>query len=484
MSIVTSFDLLKHRRSKIVATLGPRTRDADSIRALVAAGVDVFRLNMSHGNHAEHAAVIAHIRTHAAALERHTAILVDLCGPKIRTGRFVRSPLTLTAGREVTVTMREVVGDETLIPSQYAGLAGDVRAGDRVLLNDGAVELRVLGVEGSEVRCAVVSGGPIGDHKGINLPGVEVSAPSLTEKDIQDAHFALAQEVDFIALSFVRRPEDVAQLRAILARHPVRPAIVAKIEKPEALENSLEIIDAADAIMVARGDLGVELQPEQVPLAQHQLIRLARRRDRPVIVATQMLESMITNARPTRAEVTDVSDAVASGADAVMLSGETAIGEFPIEAVAMMSRVARQTEAYQYHMRPAGGRAHATGDPGHVSFGDAIANAVAQLVADTAASAVVVLSMQGMTATTISAARPDAPIVAVSREAAVCRRMNLLWGTLPVADPGAGTDNPNAIARRVVLKLGLAEPGQYIVLVRGFHAAPELNTPTVTLMTV
>jgi len=484
MSIVTSFDLLKHRRTKIVATIGPRTRDGDSIRALVTAGVDVFRLNMSHGSHDEHAAAIAHIRAHAAALERHTAILVDLCGPKIRTGRFARSPLSLVASRELTITMRDVVGDETLIPSQYERLAADVRAGDRVLLNDGAVELRVLEVAGSEVRCLVVSGGAIGDHKGINLPGVDVSAPSLTGKDIADAHFALAHEVDFLALSFVRRREDVDALRAIVDGYEARPAIVAKIEKPEALDNSLDIIDAADAIMIARGDLGVELQPEQVPLAQHQLIRLARRRDRPVIVATQMLESMIANARPTRAEVTDVSNAVASGADAVMLSGETAVGEHPIDAVAMMSRIARQTESYQFHMRPAGGRAHAAGAPGHVSFGDAIANAVAQLVAETGARAVVVLSMQGVTAATISAARPDAPIVAMSRDAAVCRRMNLLWGALPVVDAGAGTDNPNLVARRVVLRLGIAEPGQYIVLVRGFHAEPELNTPTVTLMTV
>lgn len=484
MTIVTSFDLLKHRRTKIVATIGPRTANGDSIRALVGAGVDVFRLNMSHGSHEAHAAAIAHIREHAADLERHTAILVDLCGPKIRTGRFAESPLTLQTGRDVTITMREVVGDETLIPSQYEQLAADVKAGDRVLLNDGAAELRVLEVAGTEVHCRVVSGGPIGNHKGINLPGVEVSAPSLTDKDIADAHFALAHEVDFLALSFVRRREDVEQLRAIVEGYGVRPAIVAKIEKPEALDNSLDIIDAADAIMVARGDLGVELQPEQVPLAQHQLIKLARRRDKPVIVATQMLESMITNARPTRAEVTDVSSAVASGADAVMLSGETAVGDYPVDTVAMMSRIARQTESYQFFTRPAGGRAHAAGDAGHVSFGDAIANAVAQLVADTGARAVVVLSMHGMTAATISAARPDAPIVAVSRDAAVARRMNLLWGALPVVDAGAGADNPNLVARRAVHRLGLVEPGQYIVLVRGFHGDPELNTPTVTLMTV
>ncbi len=484
MSIVTSFDLLKHRRTKIVATLGPRTGNAGSIRALIEAGVDVFRLNMSHGNHAEHAAAIGHIRQHAQALGRHTSILVDLCGPKIRTGRFAASPLTLVAGAEVTITTRDVIGNANLIPSQYERLADDVNVGDRVLLNDGAVELTVFGVEGTEVRCRVLSGGPVGDHKGINLPGVNVSAPSLTDKDKADAAFALAHEVDFIALSFVRRRADIDALRAIVEGYDARPAIVAKIEKPEALDNSVEIVDAADVIMVARGDLGVELQPEQVPLAQHQLIRLARRWHKPVIVATQMLESMILSARPTRAEVADVSNAVASGADAVMLSGETAVGEFPVETVAMMGRIARQTESYQFFTRPAGGRTHLDAGTGHQSFGAAIANATAQLVADTGARAVVVLSMQGVTAATISAARPDAPIVAVSRDAAVCRRMSLMWGALPIVDSGAGTDNPNHVARRVVLRMGLAEPGQHIVLVRGFHADDELNTPTVTLMMV
>ena len=484
MSIVTSFDLLKHRRTKIVATLGPRTRDPASIRALLEAGVDVFRLNMSHGTQAEHAEAIVHIRRHAAELGLHAGILADLCGPKIRTGRFEASPLTLAAGAEITVTTRDVIGNATLIPSQYAQLAHDVRPGDRVLLNDGAVELKVRAIDGSEVHCVVVSGGPIGNHKGINLPGVRVSAPSMTDKDVADAAFALAQGVDFLALSFVRERADVDSLRAIVERHEHRPAIIAKIEKPEALENSLAILEAADAIMVARGDLGVELPPEQVPLAQHQLIRQARRMDRPVIVATQMLESMITSARPTRAEVADVSNAVASGADAVMLSGETAVGDFAVDAVTMMSRIARQTESYQFLTRPAGGRIHV--DPGHGahSLGDAIANATAQLVADTGARAVVVISMQGVTAATISAARPDAPVVAIARDAATCRRINLMWGTLPVLDVEAGTENPNTVARRVALRLGLAQVGDYIVLVRGFHPDPALNTPSVTLITV
>ena len=303
MTIVTRFDLLKHRRTKIVATVGPSSRSPVQVRGLIQAGVDVFRVNMSHGKHSEHAAAIAVIREQAAALGTHTAILADLCGPKIRTGKFPDGPVTLVRDAEVTVTVRDVPGSASLIPSQYVGLAEDVRTGDRILLNDGAAELTVLTVAGTEVHCRVVQGGPIGDHKGINLPGVAVSAPSLTAKDIEDAHFALAQQVDFIALSFVRTAADVESLRAVIDASDARPWIIAKIEKPEALENSVEILQVADGIMVARGDLGVELPPEQVPLAQAQLVNTARIYDKPVIVATQMLESMISAARPTRAEV-------------------------------------------------------------------------------------------------------------------------------------------------------------------------------------
>ena len=366
MSIVTRFDLLKYRRTKIIATVGPSSREPAQVRALIQAGVDVFRINMSHGRQAEHAAAIEVIRKQAALLGTHTAILADLCGPKIRTGKFPAGPVTLVRDADVTVTVREVPGNAGLIPSQYAGLADDVRPGDRILLNDGAAELVVREVAGTEVHCRVVQGGPIGDHKGINLPGVQVSAPSLTPKDIDDARFAIAQQVDLIALSFVRTRADVESLRALVEDSDVRPWIIAKIEKPEALENSVEILQVADGIMVARGDLGVELPPEQVPLAQAQLVNTARLYDKPVIVATQMLESMIAAARPTRAEVTDASSAVASGADAVMLSGETAVGAFAVETVEIMSRIIRQTESYQFHTRPRGEQAH-TGAHGHLS---------------------------------------------------------------------------------------------------------------------
>jgi len=481
MTIVTRFDLLKHRRTKIVATVGPSSRSPAQVRALIQAGVDVFRVNMSHGKHSEHAAAIAVIREQAAALGTYTAILADLCGPKIRTGKFPDGPVTLVRDEAVTVTVRDVPGSASLIPSQYAGLAEDVRPGDRILLNDGAAELTVLTVTGTEVQCRVVQGGPIGDHKGINLPGVNVSAPSLTAKDIEDAHFALGQQVDFIALSFVRTAADVESLRAVIESGDARPWIIAKIEKPEALENSVEILQVADGIMVARGDLGVELPPEQVPLAQAQLVNTARLYDKPVIVATQMLESMISAARPTRAEVTDVSNAVASGADAVMLSGETAVGAFAVETVEIMSRIIRQTESYQFHTRPSGAQAH-TGGHGHLSAGDAVASAAAQLVIDISARAVVLISSRGMTASTICAARPDAPVIAISADPLICRRLQLLWGAIPIYDQSAGAAHPNAVARQVAQQLGLAASGQFIVLVRGFHADPEINSPSITLL--
>ncbi len=484
MSIVTELDLLKYRRTKIVATVGPASGSPAVLRELIEAGVDVFRVNMSHGTHAAHGAAISAIRDAADELGRATAILADLCGPKIRTGRFRDGSVELTAGDAVTITTADVEGDARLIPSQYADLPRDVAAGDRVLLNDGAVELRVDAVAGEDVRCTVLAGGMVGDHKGINLPGSRVSAPSLTDKDREDARFALSAGVDFLALSFVRSADDIRELRALVDAHDNDAGIIAKIEKPEALSNSEAIIREADGIMVARGDLGVELNPELVPLAQAQLIARARSLNRPVIVATQMLESMIGNARPTRAEVSDVAFAVASGADAVMLSGESAVGRFPQAAVRMMDRVARQTESYHWHAGfdfAAGGVA---GELGAVPFGDAVADATAKLVGDVQARAVVVISSRGTTAQTVSAARPAAPVVAVSGDPRTCRRMSLMWGMIPHLDSAAGSENPNRIARRVAHELGLAGDGEFIVMVRGFHADPQLNSPSITLLQV
>ncbi len=346
MTIVTDIKLLKNRRTKIIATLGPASDSPEVIKQLIETGANVFRLNMSHGEHVSHENTYKLVRSIAYELGKPIAILADLCGPKIRTGRFKDGQITLEVGATVTVTTRDVEGEPGLIPSQYQALANDVNPGNRILLNDGNLELKVEGVDGTEISCTVVYGGILKNNKGINLPGVNVSAPSLTDKDREDAQFALKLGVDFMALSFVRRAADINDLRSIIKKAGASTDIIAKIEKPEALEDVHGILDAADGIMVARGDLGVELKPEQVPVVQSQLIDIARQKFKPVIVATQMLESMIENARPTRAEVTDISYAVTLGADAVMLSAESAAGSFPVESVDMMDRILRQTEAY------------------------------------------------------------------------------------------------------------------------------------------
>lgn len=495
---------LKRRRTKIVATLGPSSTSPEVLRALVRAGVDVFRLNFSHGSHAEHAATCARVRAAAEAEDRPVGVLADLCGPKIRAGRFAGGGVDLAKGAGVTVTVRDVEGGPGLIPSRYERLAGDVQAGDRILLDDGLIELRVEAVAGTEISCTVVEGGRLKDRKGMNLPGVAVSAPSLTPQDRLDARLALELGVDFVALSFVRRAADVLELRALVESHGgARPGIVAKIEKPEALDDIEAILDVSDGIMVARGDLGVELPPEQVPIVQGQLVDVARRAGRPVIVATQMLESMVKNARPTRAEVSDVSTAVLSGADAVMLSAETASGDHPVRAVEMMDRVARQTEGYLWGRGgfgslvpyadampgPALGTAVAPlpDDPravAQIRLEDAMARATAQLSRDLMVRAIVVFTRSGWSAGMVSAARPQAPVVAVSPEPAALRRANLLWGVVPLRGTITDPADLHEEARRIARASGLARPGDHILRVWGFHHEPDLNVPTLSVLRV
>ncbi len=482
MAIVTRVDLLKNRRTKIVATIGPASGNEKTCAELVKAGVNVFRINMSHGAHETHLESIRVIRAAAEHLRIPVAIMADLCGPKIRTGRFEGDGVELADGADVTVTTRDVLGTEGLIPSQYEALADDVEPGNRILLADGLLELQVLSRDGKDVHCRVVHGGPLGNNKGINLPGVNVSAPSLTEKDFRDAMFAIENEVDYIALSFVRRPSDIQTLRDLLEEHDCNARIIAKIEKPEALENADGILEATDGIMVARGDLGVELPPEEVPVAQDQLIALARERGKPVIVATQMLESMITNSRPTRAEVTDVSNAVVSGADAVMLSGETAVGQHPVGAVEIMDRVCKQTEAHLWTSGRYGASPPAAEPP--LPVWTVVATATAHISKDLMARGIVVISMSGASAATVSAARPAAPVVGMTSDPAIYRRMALLWGLVPLLVDEAGSANPNELSRQIAKELGIAEEGEYILLVRGFHEDPALNSPSVTVITV
>ena len=481
MAIITNIELLINRRTKIVATVGPASSSANVLEKLIRAGVNVFRLNMSHGDYAGHRAVYENIRSIAEQLKSPVAVLADLCGPKIRTGKFPDGGLDLVDGSEVIITTDQATVTEGMIYSQYRALAVDVKSGDRILLADGLFELRVISSTNREVRCEVIHGGWLTDNKGMNLPGVNVSAPCMTPKDIEDAEFSTSLGVDFIALSFVRTADDVLQLQELVAAAENVPDIIAKFEKPEALENAEAILDVADAIMVARGDLGVELPPEEVPIAQSKLIDMARYLGKPVIVATQMLESMINYSRPTRAEVTDVSHAVTSGADALMLSAETAIGNFPLETVEMMDRVSRQSEAHLWSSG-AWGKQLTTQETKNVW--NTVAAATAQMSKQLDVEAVIVVTQSGISAQTISAARPAAPIIVLTGSRRAYNKLSLLWGVVPLFNEQAGKSNPNELARQVAVDLGLASTGQFILLVRGFNDDPVLNLPSVTVITI
>ncbi len=479
---------LKYRRTKIVATIGPASSSPEIVRALIDTGVNVFRLNFSHGDHASHARAAELIRTAAAEAGQHIALLADLCGPKIRVGRFTDGEIRLIQGEEVTVTVRDVIGSHAVIPSEYRALARDVAVGNRILLNDGNLELEVLSTTGTDVRCLVVHGGPLSDRKGINLPGIQVSTPSLTEKDRADAAFAAEIGVDWVALSFVRAARDVEELREFLQGCASCPPIIAKIEKPEALNDIAGIVAASDGLMIARGDLGVEMRAEEVPLIQEELIRVAVRASKPVIVATQMLESMIENSRPTRAEVSDVASAALSGADAVMLSGETAAGRYPVEAVRAMDRVLRRIEGYQWtHGQFEGIRArdvsHESIDPDSPdALTRALSRATSQLSRELSVRSIVVPTNEGRAARTVVGVRPAAPIVAACVDAGLCRRLSLSWGLLACLVDAEELREPAPLARKLVAQLQVAEPGQLMLLVWDPNAGSAEASPTVSIL--
>jgi pyruvate kinase len=476
-------EMLKRRRTKIVATLGPASASPAVVRRLIQAGVGTFRLNMSHGDHSSHRAAYTAVRAASQELNEPTAILVDLCGPKLRVGSFASGAIDIEDGQRVVVTTRPVVGEAAVIPSQYQELAQDVRPDDRILLDDGLLELKVISASATDVTCEVIHGGTLKDHKGMNLPGVAVSVPAFTDKDRMDARFALDLGVDFIAMSFVRRAGDLDELKAMVKASGQAVQIISKIEKSEALEAIDEILHASDGIMVARGDMGVELPPEIVPIAQRRLVAAARAQSKLAIVATQMLESMIEHPRPTRAEVSDVSTAVFSGADAIMLSAETATGAYPVAAVEMMDRIARQVE----------GRMWDEGAFGSITAQDivspplqlqaAFGRATAQLSRDLRVRSIVVLSRSGATALAVTAARPAAPVVVVTSDIGTYRRANLLWGTVPIHVDADDLDRPHTLARRLAVELDLASHGQYILIITGFRATEEA-APTVTALRV
>jgi len=453
-------------RTKIVATLGPATDSLKRIRALVEAGVDVFRLNFSHGTHEEHAARFRRIRQAARSLRANVCVLQDLQGPKMRVGCLKGGgPVELVPGRRTTITTQAIVGDAECFSSSYRALHRDVHRGDRILLDDGLLELRVVGVSGHNVSCEVVNGGPLGEHKGINLPGVAVSAPALSAKDRRDLEFGLELGVDAVALSFVRRAADVRLAQRLVRRLGGDAPIIAKIEKPEAIDELEAILHAADGVMVARGDLGVEMPPEQVPVLQKRIIQRANALGKPVITATQMLESMIREPRPTRAEASDVANAIFDGTDAVMLSAETAVGQYPLESVEMMTRIAEAAESVRRPRHP--------DEIAALPIPAAIADAAVHAAEDIQAACLVVFTISGATARLLAQRRPPCPIHAFSPVEATCRRLAMVWGVEAHPAPMArATDTLVSDAERLLLRLGAVRRGDRIVFVAGTTPLP------------
>ena len=454
------------RRAKIVCTLGPATSSPRRIRELVYAGMDVARLNMSHGSHADHAESYRLGREASDASGHGVGIFADLQGPKIRLATFADGPVTLRRGQEWTITTREVPGDEKQCGTTYSGLPGDVNVGDPILIDDGKVRLRVTAVEDQDVRTEVLVGGKVSNHKGINLPGVAVSVPALSEKDIDDLRFALHLTVDFIALSFVRDAKDADDVRKIMDEEGIRLPVIAKIEKPQAIENLDEVIAAFDGFMVARGDLGVECPLEDVPFLQKQVIEKARLNAKPVIVATQMLESMVSNPAPTRAEASDVANAVLDGADAVMLSGETSVGEYPVHTVETMARIIAATERHAMEQDGPGQLREIDWDP-HTK-GGVIAKAAAEVAERMEAKYVVAFTQSGDSARRMSRLRGPVPLLAFTPEASVRSQLALSWGveTFKTA-PVEHTDEMVRQVDEQLLRIGRVEEGALVVIIAG-----------------
>jgi pyruvate kinase len=449
------------RRAKIVCTLGPAVSSPERIRELVVAGMDVARLNLSHGEYAVHEEIYRSIRAASDETGHAVGILVDLQGPKIRTARFKDGPVELVTGAEFTITTREVDGSASEVGTTYKGLPGDVRPGDALLIDDGKVALEAVEVTDTDVRCKVTVGGTVSNNKGINLPGVAVSVPALSEKDKQDLRWALRLRADMIALSFVRSAKDLDDVYEVMDEVGVRLPVIAKIEKPQAVENLVEIIGAFDGVMVARGDLGVELPLEEVPLVQKRAIEIARANAKPVIVATQVLESMIENPRPTRAEASDAANAVLDGADALMLSGETSVGAYPIRAVETMARIIESTEEHGLdRIRPLGTKPH--------TMGGAVSAAAVEIGELLGAKYLITFSQSGDTAKRMSRIRPRIPMLAFTPEPHTRSRLALAWGIETFLVPMARhTDQMAQQVDKSLLASGRVKEGDLVVIVAG-----------------
>ena len=449
------------RRAKIVCTLGPATSSPEQIRALVEAGMDIARLNLSHGEYSVHEGVYRSVREASDATGHAVGILVDLQGPKIRTGRFANGPISLAPGDRFTITTDDIQGTQERVSTTYKGMPGDVTAGDILLVDDGKVCLRAVEVTATDIVTETVEGGVISNNKGINLPGVAVSVPAMSDKDVEDLRWALRLEVDLIALSFVRSAADLADVHKIMDEEGKRLPVIAKIEKPQAVENLPEIIQAFDGVMVARGDLGVELPLEDVPLVQKRAVELSRQQAKPVIVATQVLESMIENSRPTRAETSDCANAVLDGADAIMLSGETSVGAWPVQAVRTMARIISATEDHGLErIHPLGTRPHTTG--GAVTWA---AVEVGELLG---VKYLVTFTQSGDSAKRLSRLRSRLPMLAFTPIEATRSQLALVWGIETFIVPMARhTDQMALEVDKELLESGRCEEGDRVIIVAG-----------------
>jgi pyruvate kinase len=467
------------RRTKIVATVGPASRSPEMLERLVRAGVDVFRLNFSHGTHEEHLEVIRAAREIGARLHRPLALLQDLSGPKIRTGKVAGEGVLLVKGARIAITTdTSVLGTAELISTTYEPLPRDVRAGEQILLDDGNLELRVVAIEGGRVLCEVVDGGLLKSSKGMNLPGVALSTPALTDKDRKDLLFGIQHQVDYLAMSFVRRPEDVLEAKELVRSMGEETPVIAKIEKPQAVDNLEAILAVADGVMVARGDLGVELGTEDVPIVQKRIIATANAAGKVVITATQMLESMIENPRPTRAEASDVANAILDGTDAVMLSGESAVGKFPVETVETMARIADYTEEHgMASIRPRRTDARSTDRPTAPTCpGTPVTRSLTRVAVSVAeelgCKMIVAFTESGITARLVALHRPRVPVVAITHDERVYRQLALWWDVVPVrSESFESADDLLAAGEKRLKARGLVERGDTILMLSGHSMA-------------
>jgi pyruvate kinase len=467
-------------KTKIICTIGPASQSVDRMVELINAGMDVARLNFSHGTHDDHLTAIQNAREASKRTGEHVAILQDLCGPKIRTGKLKNKQVELKEGGKITFTIDDIVGDEKRVATTYRELPQDIKEGDAILLDDGNLAVRVLSKTKTDVECVVVTGGILKENKGMNLPGVKLSTPSLTEKDIEDLKFGLMHDIDYVALSFVRSAEDLRHLRSVIQQQTrLKIPIIAKIEMKEAIDSIDAIIGESDAVMVARGDLGVEMMPEDVPILQKMIVRKCNEAGVPVIIATQMLESMIENPRPTRAEASDVANAVLDGADAVMLSAETSVGKYPVETVHTMDNIIKRSEMRKHdHL----GIKQVPAEMQENVF-DAVARAACVLARQVHATAIVPITHSGATAIRISKYRPEARIITVTGQERILRQLNLVWGVHGIESHDF-IHNQDTAFRKIIERLkleGYVEKGDFVVFTAGLPLLAKGTTDTINV---